>query len=603
MRIRTRLILNAILLFLLVTLLFAFNLYTSRQIAGDLKINETASLLAERTTELVLLTNDYLRTRNERSQEQWQYKLDEINGLLAHHDQADKFIQAIPLLALLDAYFQKIKLEHKLEQQLTEQKASILEMDKIRLSEKMLSQQLQVNSQDILRIMFTISDEANRGIQKIQLRTNTTNIVFQIILLLVVLVNSIAIIRRIGFPIFRLVDEVKNIEFKKYSFSLNKRDHQKSDEHNDEIDELTSAFREMGNRLNEAFSALHTEISERKQAEEKLIKNQYYLTKAQEIGIIGTWELDIQKNILSWTEENYKIFGVPLGTEMNYELFLNCIHPDDREYVNEKWSAGLKHEPYDIEHRLVVDGNVKWVREKADIEFDEAGSPIMAIGFTQDITISKQAEEKITASLTEKVTLLHEIHHRVKNNMQVINSLLKLQANNLQDDRVKNVLKDSQSRVYAMSAVHETLHGSEKLSEIDLKNYLSKITTSIFQTYSSNQGKVKLNSDIENSPISLDQAYPLGLVINELLSNSLKHAFPEDRTGEISVNLKKTDSEFELIVLDDGVGIPDELDWKNSKSLGLKLVRNLVENQLDGSVDMENKGGTKFTIKFSIDNA
>ena len=181
MKIRTRLILNAILLFLLVTLLFAFNLYTSRQIAGDLKINETASLLAERTTELVLLTNDYLRTRNERSQEQWQYKLDEINGLLAHHDQADKFIQAIPLLALLDAYFQKIKLEHKLEQQLTEQKASILEMDKIRLSEKMLSQQLQVNSQDILRIMFTISDEANRGIQKIQLRTNTTNIVFQII--------------------------------------------------------------------------------------------------------------------------------------------------------------------------------------------------------------------------------------------------------------------------------------------------------------------------------------------------------------------------------------------------------------------------------------
>ena len=140
---------------------------------------------------------------------------------------------------------------------------------------------------------------------------------------------------------------------------------------------------------------LESEILERKQAENKLIKNQYYLTKSQEIGIIGTWELDIQKNILIWTDENYKIFGVPLGTEMNYEIFLNCIHPDDRDYVHEKWSAGLNKEPYDIEHRIIVDDKVKWVREKADIEFDTEGYPIMAIGFTQEITERKWAEEKL----------------------------------------------------------------------------------------------------------------------------------------------------------------------------------------------------------------
>ncbi|GAF82308.1 unnamed protein product, partial [marine sediment metagenome] len=144
--------------------------------------------------------------------------------------------------------------------------------------------------------------------------------------------------------------------------------------------------------------AIVRDITERKQAEEKLLKKQYYLTKAQEMGLIGTWELDIQKNILIWTDENYKIFGVPLGTEMNYELFLNCIHPDDRDYVNEKWSAGLNHEPYDIEHRLIVNDKVKWVREKADIEFDKEGTPIMAIGFTQDITERKKAEEQIKDS-------------------------------------------------------------------------------------------------------------------------------------------------------------------------------------------------------------
>lgn len=343
------------------------------------------------------------------------------------------------------------------------------------------------------------------------------------------------------------------------------------------------------------------DITKRKQAEKKLVKNQYYLSKAQEIGIIGTWELDIQKNILTWTEQNYKIFGVPLGTEMTYELFLDRVHPDDRDYVNEKWNVGLEKEPYDIEHRLIVDDKVKWVREKADIEFDSQGKPLVAIGFTQDITDFKQAEEQIKSSLKEKETLLHEIHHRVKNNMQVINSLLKLQSNNIEDNRIKDILKDSQSRVYAMSAVHETLHGSEKLSEIDLKTYLTKITTSVFQTYSTDHQKVKLNSNVENSPISLNQANPLGLIINELISNSLKYAFPGEKNGEINVDVKKFDKELELIVKDNGIGMPNDFDWKNSSTLGLKLVRTLVEKQLDGSIDMENKNGTKAIIKFNIE--
>jgi len=113
------------------------------------------------------------------------------------------------------------------------------------------------------------------------------------------------------------------------------------------------------------------------------------------MGIIGTWERDIKKNILIWTDENYKIFGIPLGTEMNYDIFLDCVHPDDRDYVHEKWSAGLDHEPYDIEHRLIVNDKIKWVREKADIEFDKEGNPTIAIGFSQDISERKQAEERL----------------------------------------------------------------------------------------------------------------------------------------------------------------------------------------------------------------
>ena len=219
----------------------------------------------------------------------------------------------------------------------------------------------------------------------------------------------------------------------------------------------------------------------------------------------------------------------------------------------------------------------------------------------QEIFERTKLEENLKASLEEKETLLHETHHRVKNNMQVINSLLQLQSNAIEDNTIKEILKDSRSRVYAMAAVHETLHGSEKLSEIDLKNYLSKITTSIFQSYAADHSKVKLNSNVENSPINLNQAYPLGLIINELISNALKYAFPDNREGEIKVSVKKQDKELDLTIIDNGVGMPEDVDWKNTNTLGLKLVSTLVENQLDGSIDMESKNGTKFAIKFNIE--
>lgn len=230
---------------------------------------------------------------------------------------------------------------------------------------------------------------------------------------------------------------------------------------------------------------------------------------------------------------------------------------------------------------------------------NQNGEIIGLMGLSVNITEQKLAEEEIKASLKEKETLLYEIHHRVKNNMQVISSLLKLQIDGTEDKQIRDVLEVSRNRVYAMSAVHETLHGSDKLSEIDVKTYLSKITTAIFQNYSINSGKVNLISDIEKSQISINQAYPLGLISNELLSNSLKYAFPNEKGGEITVKLKKLDHEIELTVMDDGIGMPNDFDYQNASSLGLKLVRLLVENQLGGSIDTESKIGTKFVIKFS----
>lgn len=139
-------------------------------------------------------------------------------------------------------------------------------------------------------------------------------------------------------------------------------------------------------------------ITENKLIEDELRKNQYSLQKAQEIGSIGTWEIDINNNVLTWTDENYKIFGLTPGTQLNYEIFLNCIYPDDRAIVNQQWEAALNGAKYDIEHRLLVDNKIKWVREKGDIEFNADGKAVLAIGVTQDITQTKLNEKELEAS-------------------------------------------------------------------------------------------------------------------------------------------------------------------------------------------------------------
>ncbi|MBT4641066.1 MAG: histidine kinase, partial [Deltaproteobacteria bacterium] len=218
-----------------------------------------------------------------------------------------------------------------------------------------------------------------------------------------------------------------------------------------------------------------------------------------------------------------------------------------------------------------------------------------------DLTERKQSEAKIKASLKEKETLLQEIHHRVKNNMTVISSLLKLQMGSIDNEIAKEALQDSQNRVQSMSMIHETLYRSDNLSDIDLKTYLSELGRNVIQNYSFSK-KVQFRVEAESIMISVKQASPVGLIVNELITNSLKYAFTDDTEDEILLELKSNNENgVELTVSDNGVGIPEGFDLKTADSLGLKLVKMLVENQLDGSVDMENSNGTKFNIKFNVD--
>jgi PAS domain S-box-containing protein len=205
------------------------------------------------------------------------------------------------------------------------------------------------------------------------------------------------------------------------------------------------------------------------------------------------------------------------------------------------------------------------------------------------------AEKKIQESLDEKSVLLKEIHHRVKNNLQIIASMLNLQSRYITDEKTLQAIKDSQSRVKAMALVHEKLYRSSDISKIDLGDYVKFLGNSLFQFFDMKGKGIKFTTDIPEVFIDINTAIPLGLMINELISNSLKYAFPGGREGDISVTVQRQDHTLTILFKDNGAGIPQDFDWRNARSLGLRLVISLVE-QLNGTIELDRSAGTAFTI-------
>ncbi|BDZ67757.1 sensor histidine kinase [Methanobacterium ferruginis] len=221
---------------------------------------------------------------------------------------------------------------------------------------------------------------------------------------------------------------------------------------------------------------------------------------------------------------------------------------------------------------------------------------LVLLAVSRDITERKKSEEKLKNSLDEKSLLLREIHHRVKNNLQIISSLFNLQSNYVEGSS-KDILMVSQSRVKSMSMIYERLYQSHDLIHINFKDYINNFVPNLFYLYGVYVGDIEPIIDVEDIEIGIDTAIPLGLIINELVTNSLKHAFPEGRKGKIEVSLKKEDEVFTLNISDDGVGMPEESELEKKNTLGLQLVNSLV-NQLDGVMEMNGKKGVKFNVIF-----
>jgi len=219
-------------------------------------------------------------------------------------------------------------------------------------------------------------------------------------------------------------------------------------------------------------------------------------------------------------------------------------------------------------------------------------------GVAREITDLKQAQDKLTASLKEKEVLLKEIHHRVKNNMQVISSMLSLQSQHIKDKESLAMFQESQNRIRAMALIHEKLYTSEDLSHIDIASYIHSLTHQLITTYSTAASRVSMDIAVTDIFLTITTAIPCGLIINELVSNALKHAFPQERKGTVTVSLTpvKKDSLI-LTVSDTGIGFPEGIDFRNTSTLGMQLVTSLVE-QLEGTITLDRSEGTRFRIEF-----
>ncbi len=242
-----------------------------------------------------------------------------------------------------------------------------------------------------------------------------------------------------------------------------------------------------------------------------------------------------------------------------------------------------------------LDTNIIPLKDKNDKIF-------AVMGISRDVTSQKNTEAALRSSLNEKEVLLKEIHHRVKNNMQIISSLINLQSDYATDKSTIKMFEDSKHRIRTMALIHEKLYMSEDISLINFSKYIESLTTKLLEFYSLKSRLITLKVISDDITMDIDSAIPCGLLINELLSNSIKYAFPDGREGNIIINMHIKDGYYVLSVEDDGIGFPKEIDFMNPSTLGLQIVQTLTQ-QLDGKIELETNGFTRFKISFKVDNS
>lgn len=298
-------------------------------------------------------------------------------------------------------------------------------------------------------------------------------------------------------------------------------------------------------------------------------------------------KFDLDDHLLFVSPSYCEVFGKK-EEEILGENFKPLIHEDDREETARALEK-LHQPPHSIylEQRLMTKNGWRWLLWAHQGILDDDGNVVAFVGVGRDITKRKLAENRIIESLREKELLLREVHHRVKNNLQIISTLLSLQSAQIKDESVINLYRESQNRIRSIALIHENLYQSEDLASINFSVYVKNLITDLIDSYGGDSNMIKTFLSIDNVTMGIETAIPCGLIINELVSNSLEHGFSMDKCGEIELNLNETGKRrFTLTIRDDGDPFPPDFDFKNTESLGLQLINSLV-NQLDAQIELD----------------
>ncbi len=338
---------------------------------------------------------------------------------------------------------------------------------------------------------------------------------------------------------------------------------------------------------------------DRKQAEDTLRESEELYRSVVENSHNGIFIVDDRYRFIYTNEEMAKISKYTrkeiIGKDFREFLDKKSIH-----LVADRYKRRQKGEkiPSRYEFNIVrKDGEKRRVEISSTVIKNSAGK-MQTVAQILDITERKEIEEEIKTSLKEKEVLLQEIHHRVKNNLQIISSLLNLQSRHIKDSESLEMFQESRSRIRSMALVHEKLYRSKSFADVDFKGYIQSLSRLLFQMYGTDPNAIKLEIDVGDVLLDINTAIPCGLLVNELISNSLKYSFPDGRKGNIHILLHpKKNNKFKLVVSDDGVGLPEDLDINKTESLGLQLVSMLTE-QLQGSIKVDRNNGATFEITF-----
>jgi PAS domain S-box-containing protein len=357
-------------------------------------------------------------------------------------------------------------------------------------------------------------------------------------------------------------------------------------------------------RVDGAVLVVH-DITYRKRAEEALRRSEDMFSAIFRQAIVGITQIDLSGRFLMVNDRFCEIVG--RSREEVLQLSTQDItHADDvpsnMAMLERARDTG---EDYQLEKRyLHPDGSVVWVHNSVSVMRDAGGAPLHLVAVVRDITEQKrveagmmQANQELQSALTEREVLIKEVHHRVKNNLQVVVSLLRLQASRLRDEVGSDALRESLNRVSAMSTIHELLYRSNTMAVIDFAEVLRTLTGNLHDAYGLNEKRISMVVEADPVPVSMDAAVPLALIANELISNAFKHGFPDGDDGEVRVGLTREGKTVVLRIADTGAGF---VPPKRSASLGLMLVDRLVR-QVSGRLELEPPPGTRYRLTFRLE--